>query len=96
MTIDKDELINKLQTGIHRLIELYEQEKAQNSILKQRINELSNLLLEKEKETMSLETKYNTLRMAKTLSETGDTLETKVKVNNLVRELDKCIALLNR
>ena len=44
-----------------------------------------------------LEQKYDSLKMAKTI-EAGseDVHSTKIKINRMVREIDKCIALLNK
>lgn len=50
---------------------------------KQRLNDLSE--------------KYKVLKVAKSLSEPGaKSTDTKLKINELVREIDKCIALLNK
>ena len=45
-----------------------------------------------------LEKKYENLKIAKVLSSVPgeDVHETKLQVNRIVREIDKCIALLNR
>ena len=42
--------------------------------------------------------RYETLKIAKVLSSVPgeDVHETKIQVNRIVREIDKCIALLNR
>ena len=96
MAIGKEELINKLQLDLKKLIHLFEKEKETNKELIRQHSELSKQLVSKEREIESFEVKYNTLKMARSLSGGDDTLETKVKVSNLVREIDKCIALLNR
>jgi hypothetical protein len=97
MINDKEELINTLQNNIDRLKKLYEQKKDDCNLLDLKNAELSNKLVEKEKAYESLEAKFNTLKMAKVLTGSKEeNLEAKVKVSNLVREIDKCIALLNR
>jgi len=97
MTNDKDELIKGLHNNIQRLKTLYDKKKEACSLLNEEKNNLSKRLQAKEVEIQSLEVKLNTLKMAKTLSgNNGDMLEAKVKVNSMVREIDKCIALLNR
>jgi hypothetical protein len=97
MTTDKEEIISNLKSNILRLRNLYEKEKETNVVLKSNNSELSAKLLQKEEETLSLETKLNTLKLAKSISgENNDMHDAKGKVNNLVREIDKCIALLNR
>jgi ATP:corrinoid adenosyltransferase len=97
MINDKEELINTLQNNIDRLKNLYEQKKVACSILDEKNAKLSGRLNEKEEAYNSLEAKFNTLKMAKVLTGSKEeNLEAKVKVSNLVREIDKCIALLNR
>jgi hypothetical protein len=97
MTNDKASIINKLKSNILRLRSLYEKEKEANYLLEKEKDELLSKLLQKEQEIDSLEIKLNTLKLAKSISgENNDMQDAKVKVNNLVREIDKCIALLNR
>ena len=97
MTNDKESVINKLKSNILRLRNLYEKEKEANYILEKEKDELLNKFLQKKQEIESLEIKLNTLKLAKSISgENNDMQDAKVKVNNLVREIDKCIALLNR
>ena len=97
MTNDKESVINNLKSNILRLRSLYEKGKETNYLLEKEKVELSAKLLQKEREIESLETKLNTLKLAKSISgENNDMQDAKVKVNNLVREIDKCIALLNR
>ena len=44
-----------------------------------------------------LEEKYNKLKISKALIvSSNDVHDAKLKVNRMVREIDKCIALLNR
>ena len=97
MTNDKESVINKLKSNILRLRNLYEKEKETNNLLEKEKAELSTKLIQKKQEIESLEIKLNTLKLAKSISgENNDMQDAKVKVNNLVREIDKCIALLNR
>ena len=97
MTNDKESIISKLKSNTLRLRNLYEKEKEAGYLHEKEKKELSAKLLQKEREIESLETKYNTLKLAKSISgENNDMQDAKIKVNSLVREIDKCIALLNR
>ena len=97
MTNDKESIINNLKSNILRLRNLYEKEKEMRNIIEKEKSELSAKLAQKEQEIDSLEIKLHTLKLAKSISgENNDMQDAKVKVNNLVREIDKCIALLNR
>ena len=52
---------------------------------------------QQDKEIDYIKTKFKTLKIAKTVSGTdNDVYETKLRVNRMVREIDKCIALLNK
>jgi hypothetical protein len=96
MINDKEELINTLQANVLRLKKLYEGEKEACAVIQSEKSDLSEKLNNKEAECISLEAKFNTLKMAKSLSGKSETNDAKTKVAFLVREIDKCIALLNR
>ena len=71
--------------------------------LKQENADLKNLLMQKEQEILQLEqsrkeleVQYTDLKMARTLSlYDKDIKDTKQRLSGLVREIDRCIALLN-
>ena len=97
MIYEKDELIRALRSNIQNLINLREKEQEEIEQLVQNNSELSEKLNYKEKECTELEIKLNTLKVAKKLSgKEDDPLAAKNKVSSLVREIDKCIALLNK
>jgi predicted nuclease with TOPRIM domain len=87
----------QLQSRIRQLIGMYEELRTQNEQLgreKTELNEQSRLTEEKLK---NLEEKYNKLKISKALiASSEDVHDAKLKVNRMVREIDKCIALLNR
>jgi len=65
--------------------------------LKQRSSQLEVELNEAKSKYQTLEKENNRLKLAKMLvSTSSDKVEMKYKVNEMVREIDKCIALLNR
>ena len=71
--------------------------KFENEQLERKNFELQRLLDEEKRNAETMQNDYNRLKLAKTLvSTTGDKVEMKFRVNELVREIDKCIALLNR
>jgi predicted nucleic acid-binding Zn-ribbon protein len=58
---------------------------------------LQELLLEKDLRIKELETKYDRIKLSGALLGEGENaLEAKRKIGELVREIDKCVALLNR
>ena len=69
-----------------------------NSLLKDELAELKNSLASKESQLIELKEKYKILKMSKKLDggEIGEGKELKLKINEMVKEIDKCIALLNK
>lgn len=69
----------------------------ENAELNSQKSELELKLKEATKKTQVLQKDYDRVKLAKTLiGTTSDKAEMKFRVNELVREIDKCIALLNR
>ena len=58
---------------------------------------LTALLQERENKIKELEIKYERVKLSGALLGEGENAsEAKIKINELVREIDKCVALLNR
>lgn len=82
--------LERLEKRLHHLVE--ENQNLQQA--QQDLNRKNSELLHKLKEQ---ESEIKRLKIAKTLvSSTEDNTAVKQKVNELVREIDKCIALLNK
>lgn len=97
MTEEQYKLINELKDKIHSLIKLYEQTREEKTYLFQEKQELVDLLEKKESEYAELNKRYETLKTTKILElSSDDKHETKIKINRMIREIDKCVALLNR
>jgi len=93
----EDSMISSLEEKIKRVILFAEKLKTQNGQLQQQVDRLSGQLSVKSQEMEVLESKYQSLKFAKTLnSSPEDVRNVKLQVNRMVREIDKCIALLNR
>lgn len=79
------------------MLELYQKEKTENEQLKKRSIELEERLKLDGNRLNELEEKYNRLKISKALIASSNGVhDAKLKVNRMVREIDKCIALLNR
>ncbi len=97
MNADQVQIINDLKSSIVLLIAKLEREKEEQFRIKNSNQELQKKVNMHEAKINDLEQKYSNLKIAKSLiAEGGDIHEAKVKVNRIVREIDKCIALLNR
>lgn len=94
-----DHLISRLQRLNQQVESL--KSKHQELLLQVREQESKALRLEmelnaKEQEMVALKEQNELIRMSGTLAfAEGDVQGTKLKINELVREIDKCIALLN-
>lgn len=91
----------KLSSGLikktEKILHLLEARQTENERLKDSISRLKIRVEELESANQSLENQYKSLKIAKTVS--GDSeknLALKLRINELVREVDKCIAQLNR
>ncbi|MFV0322857.1 MAG: hypothetical protein ACK5LF_00565 [Bacteroides xylanisolvens] len=96
MTEEVKKLVNSCETHILHLIYLHDELKRENAELKKL---LENEKLKNEKvqaQYDELEVSYTNLKTATAISLNGsDVKETKLRLSKLVREVDKCIALLN-
>jgi len=92
------DIFSGLRQRILSLISMYEAQKAKVVDLQSKNMELHVEVERLEKRLNELEKKHENLKIAKVLSSLpgGDVHETKLQVNRIVREIDKCIALLNR
>jgi len=96
MAIEED-MISLLEEKIKQVIRVAEGFIINNIQLKQQVDELSGLLRVKNQEMEVLESKYQSLRLTKILTSSPEGVKNvKLQVNRMVREIDKCIALLNR
>ena len=96
MAIQED-MICSLEEKINRVIQVAGKLGFKNRQLQQQIDELSGQLRAKNQEMEVLESKFQSLKLTKTMiSSPEDIRNVKFQVNQMVREIDKCIALLNR
>jgi predicted RNase H-like nuclease (RuvC/YqgF family) len=98
MEATHDDILSGLRQRIKSIISLYEDQKSKNQALLNKNKELGDKIEHLENKLEELDKKYEHLKIAKVLSSVpGDDVHaTKLQVNRIVREIDKCIALLNR
>lgn len=91
------DLIVNLEEKIDRLVERYRAEKEESKLLRNQVTLLTEQLDQSSASYQKLEESFNKLKVARTLeASTEDVRDTKLRINQIVREIDKCIALLNR
>ncbi|MFR9165142.1 MAG: hypothetical protein ACLVKO_02515 [Dysgonomonas sp.] len=99
MAGEQEKLFADLEIRFKQLIYLCDSLKEQNTALKSEIQTKNNTIESLTLDLEQLKTKYNNLRFAKTLASKGSKEEAddaKQRLNKLVREVDKCIALLKQ
>jgi hypothetical protein len=91
------QILTLLRDRIKKIINLLEAEKDKNRVLESQSKQLAEKILDLQKEKEELRLRYNNLKLAKKLDASLDSShDAKLKVNRIVREIDKCIALLNK
>lgn len=89
-------VVSGLHQKVEKLVSAYNHEKGQVEKLGDEVQSLKMQLEEQKKIIEDLQNKYKVIKLAKSISgENGEARDLKLKINELVREIDKCMALLN-
>ncbi|MCX7743939.1 MAG: hypothetical protein N2167_05165 [Flavobacteriales bacterium] len=90
-------IITSLNSKIEKLILLHRNLEEEKMRLNAEKQDLLKIIQELKIKNNYLEEQNKAIRMAKDIKEDGESsLDLKLKINEMVREIDKCIALLNR
>lgn len=96
MAEEKNKLLIDLEVRVKQLMFLCDALREENEVLKSEIQSKDLKLGKLTEELNSLKTKYDSLKVARTITAaTVDVDTAKVKLSTLVRKVDKCIDLLN-
>jgi predicted nuclease with TOPRIM domain len=96
MTEESLLLVSELKDKVQLVFRAYEELKKNNEDLLGEIEFLKNKIRLLEEEKGILGTKYEHLKMARAVEAgSGDSQAARNKMNRLMREIDKCVALLN-
>jgi predicted nucleic acid-binding Zn-ribbon protein len=91
------ESVVELGNRVDRLVELYRNARRDNEMLSNEVAQLTSQLKEAVNSKAEVEEHLGHAKMAKVLENApGDIQQTRSRINQIVREIDKCIALLNR
>lgn len=94
---EKIEILSVVESKIIKLNNLYQEEKKKNVALVDRVSMLEKENMALETNLQELEKKYENLKFAKTIASSEENEhDAKIKINRIVREIDNCLALLNR
>ena len=96
MTEEGRKLISSFEGKLRHLMFLYDELKQENADLKHLLMQKEDEIKQLEQSRTELEAQYTDLKTARTISlYDKDIKDTKQRLTSLVREVDKCIALLN-
>lgn len=97
MSVQQNNISLRIKQKVQLLVSALDNKRHENELLLDQNNELKKKLAEKEQAYVELKEHYDRLKFAKSLQATTQEVhDAKIKVNRIVREIDKCIALLNR
>jgi uncharacterized coiled-coil DUF342 family protein len=90
------EVANLLEDKLETLLETFAFLKEENEFLHQKLTNLEAQLLESQQQLEEKDKTYQLLKIAKTIEGSKENKrETKLKINALIRDIDKCIVQLN-
>ena len=96
MTEEDRKLIGSFEGKLRHLMFLFDELKQENADLKLLLSKKDEEIKQLEQSRKELEARYTDLKTARTISlYDRDIKDTKQRLTGLVREIDKCIALLN-
>ena len=97
MTEEDKKLVSTFEARLRHFMYLYKNLELENDKLKQQLADKDMEIARMEVKQKELEARYTNLKMARTISlYDKDIKDTKQRLSSLVREVDKCIALLNQ
>jgi hypothetical protein len=90
-------IVNNIEVKLGKLIAKYQQVRQEKLILQQENEDFVASLKLKEIEILNLQEKVKLMNISKSVDASKQEVkETRLKINEYVREIDKCIALLNK
>ena len=96
MTAQEEQALHLFETRVRQLILSYQKLAQDNQRLQQELVEKQQALDEALAQNQQLNMDYNNLKLARMMTVNGeDPQSAKNRLSRLIREVDKCIALLN-
>ncbi len=90
------EIVDSLQGKLENLLNKYELLKIENQQLLEKSEKLVQEVQKEQESINTIESKYESLRVANAMvGSKEDKHTTKLKINTLIREIDKCILQLS-
>ncbi|HRN42645.1 MAG TPA: hypothetical protein PK649_11310 [Vicingus sp.] len=92
---DLSALVANLRRKAEKLVEKYQVVIEQNKQLTNEVFELKEELNKRNQQLSEIENKIKVLKISKSV-DSESTKDVKLKINEMVREIDKCIAQINK
>ena len=97
MTNEDRLLLEELKSNTRQLFEKFEESENKKKSLEKKVTELEKDIETLKREKLELVRKIENIKLAKRLfSNENEKRDARQRINKLVREIDKCIALLNK
>ena len=90
-------IIENIENKLTKFIVNHNELKSKLEIIEKENKKISLKLIEKKQEVLNLQEKIKLMNISKSVDVSNEDLQsTRLKINEYVREIDKCIALLNK
>lgn len=89
------QLIINIDNKVKQLVSLRDKDQDNIEQLNNRIIELQTIIKEQKLAIIQLEEKIKILKITKSLEKGKDNIDAKQKINEMLREIEKCIGMLN-
>jgi len=97
MSVEQVEILEGIKDKIQTVKNRMQEHLDENSRLKQQNDDLHQMVQQKQSVIDELEQKNQQLSLVKSImADSEDAHDARIRINRIVREIDKCIALLNR
>ncbi|MBK7390976.1 MAG: hypothetical protein KBH11_02335 [Bacteroidia bacterium] len=97
MNNDNGATIGQLRNKVEKLVNLHEKLMQEYQQLKIQQEQLKSQIHSQQQQISELEEKNRVIRLAQMVSGSDqNTREIKLKINEYIREIDRCLALINR
>ena len=89
-------ILPELEFKLKKVVDLRQQTLKENKKLKKDNSEATKIIEEQKVIIKNLEEKVKIIKISKSIEGKKDNYRVKLRINELLREIDKCIALLNK
>jgi len=90
-----DKLVTLIEAKSKKLVKLKKELSEENSKLKNELDEMKTVIEQQQRIINELKDKHQVLKIAKTIESEDDSKESVKLLDTYIKEIDRCIALLN-